>query len=284
MLGACFDFGHEPTPISQVRRVHPAQDRRMPYGRKVTSSDRRSSPRVTFECAFDTVTDDPPCDMKSVALDHYPSRMRAKRSRWPPPERGFPTPRRPVPPTVGGGMVLVMHNQCRLSRTLSAAAKFFPDISHDSVLLLWRKDARKEMRVPKLSTLRSGREKSPPQFVCIHLQQCLPALCVILGHKAPRSLQVKKVPRFRAYPAVFSRARRHAIEHDLEPSKSHSVHPVLMIHLAGAPRLSPIWTHGFWSRPDHDQFHQVAWLSLPGRRVRLSQPSRPRTCPFRERP
>lgn len=134
-------------------------------------------------------------------------------------------------------MVLVMHNHDHLIQTLKPAAGILPDVSQNSVLLRWRENASKKMRVPKLAALRSWRKKSPPQFVGIHLQQRLPALRVILGHKAPRSLQVQKVPRLRAYPAVFSFTRRHAIKHDLEPGKTPSIHPVLMVHLTDPPRL-----------------------------------------------
>jgi hypothetical protein len=138
----------------------------------------------------------------------------------------------------------MMPNHTRLTRIWSTTIEFLSDVSQDAVLLFWRKDAGKKMRVPKLLTLRSGREKSPPQFAYIHLQQCLPALRVILGHMASRSLQFEEVPRLRTYPAILPFTRSHVIKHDLEPSKSLSIHPVLMVHLTGPPRLSPIWMHG----------------------------------------
>ena len=171
-----------------------------------------------------------------------------------------------------------------LTWTGSAAAGFLPYVFQNAVLLPRRKDASKQVRVPKLSTLRSGREKSPSQVVCIHLQKILPTLRVLFGHKAPRSFQVEQSLRLRAYPAVFSCARCHAIKHDLEPGDAHSIQPVLMVHLTGTPWPSPILSQGSGSRPDHDQLRQAAWQSLPGRQVRLSQPPLPRTCPFREKP
>ena len=138
----------------------------------------------------------------------------------------------------------VMCNHGHLTWTGSAAAGFLPYVSQDAVLLLWRKDASKKMRVPKLSTLRSGREKSPPQVFCIHLQQFLPALRVMFGHQAPGSLQVEKGPRLRAYPAIFPCARRHAVENSPEPGKTHVVLPVLMAHVNRTPWPSPILMHG----------------------------------------
>ena len=59
------------------------------------------------------------------------------------------------PTTVGGGMVLVMHNHDHLTQTLKPAAGFLPDVPQNSVLIRWRENASKKMRVPKLSALRS---------------------------------------------------------------------------------------------------------------------------------
>ena len=179
---------------------------------------------------------------------------------------------------------MMMCNHGLLTWTGIAAAGFLPYVSQDAVLLPWRKDASEKMRVPKLSALCSGREKSLPQVFCIHRQQFFPTLRVMFGHHVPGSLQVEKGLRVRAYPAIFPSARSHAVKNGPEPGKTHVVHPVLMAHVNRTPWPSPILMHVPWLPLDHAPSRQSAWQSLPDRRVRLSRPLRPRFCPFHETP